>query len=90
MNAQTENAQINIKPQFAYTAIINGETIANVEDAISLIENATAAGYTIRLQLKANGYRLTSSVEEVALTAAGLSGFAAAKQAATGIIEINF
>jgi len=84
------NAQINIKPQFAFSAVINGETIVNAEETIALIKNAAAAGYTIRLQLKANGYRLTQSVEDIALAAAGLSGFAAAKQTATGIIEINF
>jgi len=65
-----------------------GDTMAVwPEEAIALLENGKAEGWSFRVELRSYGRRLDWQVVEKAHEMAGLSSFAAAKQETKGYIE---
>lgn len=74
------NTHIEVKTE-------NQEVVIEAEQGPAMIE-ALRGQDTIKIILKANGWRIDSATEQAALDAAGLNGFAAAQQTAQGYIEI--
>ena len=81
---------LTIKPQgtSAIAEVADGAQVLNEDEAISLIQNAAAAGYSVRVELNAGGHSLNANITQAALKAAGLSSFQAAKQTAKGYINL--
>jgi len=71
----------------------DGPVTLTPEDAIALMKNAKSNGLTVILRLRGGNsrvgfYTVNESVRQAAISLAGLDGYAAAKQSATGEIVI--